>query len=282
MGEVHRALGDLHLDDAGALHAESRGLHALHGRLARRVHGLGEVGQLHVLALLLHGRAHRAARGVDEAGPGGQAQGLPAGVVEQGEVPAGQVGHEDRVGRQTVPVDGADRRAHQGHVDVVAVHPPLHVDPDHAPAPGLGALGVDAFGGPGEGPGVGRRGVLDLALAPVPHVHRDGVDGDPTDQFDRLPADGVEDQLLVDGEVGQHPGGLGRPLSARSRPADHLGGPDHLGLQVDGLGSGQALANRSGHGHRSRTVGTGAGMGSKSLKRRTRLPRRMHWSSASP
>ena len=35
-------------------------------------------------------------------------------------------------------------------------------------------------------------------------------------------------------------------------------------------------------GHSSRTVGRGAGIGSNSLNRRTRLPRRMHSTSASP
>ena len=53
-------------------------------------------------------------------------------------------------------------------------------------------------------------------------------------------------------------------------------------LRSTGSGVGEASVGGWEGGHSRRTVGMGGGMGSNSLNRRTRLPRRMHWSSASP
>src|ERR1019366_7106037 len=87
-----------------------------------------------------------------------------------------------------------------------------------------------------------------------------------------------EYELLVDREVRRHACARRRRWSRQSG-----GGGPHIGAGVGGVGAGIGGATQGlGTAHRSLTVGRGAGMGSKSLNRRTRLPRRMHSTAASP
>ncbi len=78
----------------------------------------------------------------------------------------------------------------------------------------LDALVPELLRRPLDGSVVGHRGDDDLPLPPVPHSDGHGDDRDATDQIDRLPAGPVQEQRLVDGEVGGH---APRPWRAAQR-----------------------------------------------------------------
>ena len=190
-GEAHGPFGHLDLDHALAADVQRGPLHPLHGRLAGRVHGLGVVGQLDVLALLLDGGAGGAPGGVDEGGTEGEPDGHPAGALEQGEVTGREVRDEGR-GRSGAAAHGPHRRADELDVDVVRAD--RHVDPHpHDPVPVyLAALPAQQAGGLIHGRIVGVRGHGDGASPPVPDPDRDRHDGDAAHEVEGLPSGCVQ------------------------------------------------------------------------------------------
>ena len=87
---------------------------------------------------------------------------------------------------------------------------------------------------------------------------RDRVERDAADQLDRLPADRVEGQLLVDREVRGHPRRC--PAVRRLSPGPAVAaGASRAGRSTGSAAGEPASAGRRPVGHSSRTVGTGGG-----------------------
>ena len=222
-GEAHGTLRHLDLDHALAPDLQCRALHLLHGRLARRVHCFGVVGQLHVLPRLLHGRAGAAPGGVDEAGAEGEPDGPPAGALEQGEVTGREVGHEGHgqrgVGARSAGILAGLHRphrcTHELDVNVVRVHrrPRPARRPHRARAPCRTRRA--AGGRPDPRRRCGRPRPCEMA--PLPQFHTPtGTDttATPTHEVERLPSGGVEQKRLVDRQVRGD-----APLSRMAQPA---------------------------------------------------------------
>ncbi len=92
---------------------------------------------------------------------------------------------------------------------MVTVDGLLDADADDAMSAGPPTVVVDAIAGCRKGLHEGVRGPGDLSLAPRPDPARYREERDADHEVDRLPANGVEAELLVEGEIGG-----GRALAA--------------------------------------------------------------------